>query len=226
MPTLRRFLACLIAINSVWLWAAIYQTPAISEACLNAMRGLVEPNLVQPNFRQLPDSTAGVLAIVRSEFDSLGNAAQVLGTNLSNSNNECQACAVRVQHVLTQAGIMANKVNVNHSMDLKVNGVPKLNVSLHDFVVIAAIGLREEVIIDSSYLQFLRKGSRTGNPTVFVGTRSELIEFFRKNQSAIKRSANFQSIPEEIDPAEFVEHTYGFGRGHRVVERRGEKKEK
>lgn len=76
------------------------------------------------------------------------------------------------------------------------------------------------VIIDPTYLQFIKNSEEISAPPIFIGRRKELIEFFEKHRSRI--IPHDQSSPVPVDPAQFVDETWPIsidGKSQYVVQR-------
>jgi len=91
-------------------------------------------------------------------------------------------------------------------------------VPYHFFVTDSKFSDDLEVIIDGTYHQFLRDSETLDLPSVFVGTREELVALFTKHQAHIMpKHDDFLGITNSnqvaCDPQEFVEKTWGFGSG-------------
>src|SRR5262249_16798409 len=76
----------------------------------------------------------------------------------------------------------------------------------------AGAGTENEIIVDSTYLQYIRGGVTLPVDRIFVGTRAELIAFFTRYRDLINPKFISRETTGRIDPVEFVEAHYGFGR--------------
>jgi hypothetical protein len=65
------------------------------------------------------------------------------------------------------------------------------------------------IIIDATYLQFIRDNHEIDAPEVFVGTREDLIHFFTKHRKRIFPQGPSRASGKGLfDPVEFVDKTY------------------
>jgi hypothetical protein len=161
--------------------------------------------------RELPDDAPAAIEIVRDEIGRILTEKSEEG--LVNPGGGCLPCSSALREVLGRlGGITTQRLEVAHSEPLKVNGVPRDNFTYHFFLVIPAGKNREEIIVDSTYLQFLHPSAHAELPRVFVGTRQELIALFSKHSSEIRRQTPRPPVAEKIDPVEFIDLTYGYGR--------------
>jgi len=107
-------------------------------------------------------------------------------------------------------------------------GVP--NFIFHYFISDTSIGENFEIIIDSTYLQFLKDPHYLDLPLVFVGTREDLIALFEKHKESLKPMHDiawykFRRDYKKVlgvdrlidhpswDTREFVETNWSFGPG-------------
>lgn len=160
-------------------------------------------------FRELPDDGSAAIAVIQQEIGHILQGRSEEG--LINPGGGCIGCSSSLKHSLERQGkISTQRWEVSHSKPLKANGAPKNNVTYHYFLAVPAGKSRDEIIIDSTYLQFLSQETRAGLPRIFVGTRQDLVSFFTKHRGAIRRQGASPSGPENIDPVEFVGLTYGY----------------
>jgi hypothetical protein len=133
-----------------------------------------------------------------------------------NLSGSCLNSSLRVKQFLRLFQIETQRISVKHSdqLQLYVQGAHARSMIFHYFLIITATNERPEIIIDPTYLQFLNPKPNL-NP-IFVGTRNDLINIFTKYHKNILRVSIHDAITDlPDDPAEFIDHLYGYNEASR-----------
>lgn len=148
------------------------------------------------------------LAIIDASADSA--CMSKIQEVIRNQNEEELACATGGCFLYSQATFYhLSKSGIENLRRINAFGIITLSGALypssHAFVV-KTIGATQ-IIIDSTYLQFFKNGQSLGLPKVFIGTKKELTDVFKKFR------AHIADIPRtidgnKIDPVEFVEKVW------------------
>ncbi len=209
---IRLLLACLLLLNAP-LYSALYEKPQQSNevSCPGLYYAISEKELTPTHIRELPDNAQDATRLLHSTVDRLKDSAGKLPAKYFNDEGNCIACSATMQRELIKDGFTVKRWEVSHGRPLTVRGKETHNFTYHYFLTLHGSKEREEIVIDPTYLQFLKADKRKNHPPVFIGTRAELVDFFKKNQTAIQRQGFPDRESEEIDPSEFVDLTYGYG---------------
>lgn len=97
---------------------------------------------------------------------------------------------------------------------ITVNGTAVPTNTVHIFLTRKAANAPQEseIIIDPTYLQYVHDTGGMSVPSVFVGTREDLIRFFTTHRDRIRVRGLDGDYRGGVDPKEFVEKHYGFSR--------------
>lgn len=98
---------------------------------------------------------------------------------------------------------------------VQIQGKPVRIINGHQFLVKAdTAGTPEEVIVDPTIRQFFSAIGGRRIPGIFVGTRIELIELFRRNSQSLRVQPIGENAPTRgADPDELVDIFYGLSHG-------------
>jgi hypothetical protein len=159
----------------------------------------------------IPDTSAALIPVPESASELGDRVAKALEAHplpidgkpaVICTYGSCDPSSDNLQQILRGKGFATQRFKVRHTSNLKIGGLPVPIPSVHYFLS-ATSGSGEQVIIDSTYLQFLRKDARQWLSPIFIGTRADLIDFCTVYSHELTLSG--------VDLEEFVDQTWGFG---------------